>query len=333
MARLMRKPKVSRPSPSLPETTPEVSSGLVLNRLPLGGLEVTALGIIEDASQTSSVFVGDSFRSKPSSAAITGTAPFMSSFGGESSSSQVFPVSSSRTPASKEFGFPPSQTPDLGFSADHAPSSKPVFKFTPLGTLQIPKPCSAPPFLVGAAALGEKLCSPHPVVVSKPFQCYYRRAKKIRKGQSVKGNDVLLSDSLEVAKMSVDYADKRVTVTEPPAEKVAKPSAMKKTETPVNQGPFRKGFLNLPPIISAPLTSLQEVNNGGVVGPSSPPSGCLNGFSRSRNWPVSFDHNGEIVVWEEEEDDYWDRLPLDWVMDGNFGEEAMTIRDAIEEEF
>jgi hypothetical protein len=70
-----------------------------------------------------------------------------------------------------------------------------------------------------------------------------------------------------------------------------------------------------------------------VVGPSSPSSGCLNGFSQSRNWPVGFDHNAEIVVWEEEEDGYWDGLPLDWAMDGDFGEEAMAIRDAMEEEF
>jgi hypothetical protein len=52
-----------------------------------------------------------------------------------------------------------------------------------------------------------------------------------------------------------------------------------------------------------------------MVGPSSPPRGCLspffpysaegNGFSQSRNWLVGFDHNGEIVVWEEDED-YWD---------------------------
>jgi len=38
------------------------------------------------------------------------------------------------------------------------------------------------------------------------------------------------------------------------------------------------------------------------------------------------------VVWEEE-DDYWDGLPLDWAMDGDFGEEAMAIRDAMKEEF
>lgn len=38
------------------------------------------------------------------------------------------------------------------------------------------------------------------------------------------------------------------------------------------------------------------------------------------------------MVWEEE-DDYWDGLPLDWAMDGDFGEEAMAIQDAMEEEF
>jgi hypothetical protein len=89
VARLMRKPKVSCPPPSLPKTTTEVSSGLVLNRLPPGGLEVTALGAKEGASLASSVFVGDSSRSEPLSAAVTGTE---SSSEGELSSSQVFPV-------------------------------------------------------------------------------------------------------------------------------------------------------------------------------------------------------------------------------------------------
>jgi hypothetical protein len=181
--------------------------------------------------------------------------------------------------------------------------------------------------------LEEKLRSPLPMVVSKPFQCYYRRSKKLREGQSVKWSDVLLFDSLEAAKMSVGYADKRIKVAEPLVKKVAKPPAMKKTETPVNEGLFMKGFLNLPPIVLVSPALLQEVNNGGVVGPSSPPSGCLNGFSQSRNCPVDFDHNREIVVWEEEEDDYWDGLPLDWAMNGDFGEEAIAIRDAMEEEF
>jgi hypothetical protein len=76
-----------------------------------------------------------------------------------------------------------------------------------------------------------------------------------------------------------------------------------------------------------------------VVGPSSSPRGCIipssiegNGFSQSRDWPVGFDHNGEIVVWEEDVD-FWDGLPLDWVVDGGFGKEALAIRDAMEEEF
>jgi hypothetical protein len=81
-------------------------------------------------------------------AAVTGTE---SSSGGELSSSHVFPMFSSRTPASKIFGFPPSPALDLGFPANLAPSG-PVFKFTPLETLQIPKTFSAPPSLAGAGA-------------------------------------------------------------------------------------------------------------------------------------------------------------------------------------
>jgi len=38
------------------------------------------------------------------------------------------------------------------------------------------------------------------------------------------------------------------------------------------------------------------------------------------------------VVWEEDED-YWDGLPLDWALDGSFEEEALVIRDAMEEDF
>jgi hypothetical protein len=91
---------------------------------------------------------------------------------------------------------------------------------------------------------------------------------------------------------------------------------------------------------SVPPVLPRVVKDVGVVRPSSPPSGCIspcsvegNGFSQSRNWPVGFDHNGEIVVWEEEEDDYWDGLPLDWALEGAFGEEALAIRDAMGEDF
>jgi hypothetical protein len=117
------------------------------------------LGATEDGSPASSVFVGDSFRLEPSLVAVIGTDPFLSSSGGESSSSQVFPVYSSRTPASKVFGFPPSPASDLGFSADPIPSAL-VFKFTPLETLQIPKPYSTPPSLWSSCFGREAAFSP-----------------------------------------------------------------------------------------------------------------------------------------------------------------------------
>jgi hypothetical protein len=157
VARLMGKYKVSCPPPSLLETTPEVSSRLVLNRLPPGGLEVTSLGATEGVNPASSTFVGHSFRSEPSSAAVTGMESFPK---GESSRSQVFPVFSSRTPASKAFSFPSLPTPDLGFPADPAPSSGPVFKFTPFGMLQIPKIYYAPPSLWSSCFGREAAFSP-----------------------------------------------------------------------------------------------------------------------------------------------------------------------------
>jgi len=303
VARFMRKPNVSGPPPTSPVTTTEVSSGLVLNRIPNGGSEDTALGAKKGASPGSTGFVGVSPRPEPPSVAddgfISGTE---SPSGGESSRSQVIPAVSSWNPASHLFGFPPSPAPDLGFPAATTVS----FNFTPLGKLQIPKSLPVTPSIAGADILGEKLRSPLPMAVSLPFQCYYRRAKKLREKHSVKWTDELISDSLEAVKMSVGYVDKSVTGAEPPAEKATKPRATKKSVTQVNQGFFRKGFLNLPPI-PVPSVELQEVNKG--------------------------DHNGEIVVWEEEEDDYWDGLPLDWAMDGDIGEGALAVREAMEEEF
>jgi len=105
----------------------------------------------------------------------------------------------------------------------------------------------------------------------------------------------------------------------------------------VKQG-LRKGFLNPHPKVPINPTSPQKVTEVGMVGPSSPQRGCLtpystegNSLSLSRNWPVGFDHNGEIVAWEE--DDEFDGLPLDWALDGAFEEEALAIRDVMEEEF
>jgi hypothetical protein len=196
---------------------------------------------------------------------------------------------------------------------------------------------AAAPSLLGASKLGVKIRSSPPLLLFKPFQHYIRRAREFRVGRLVKWNDGLLSDSLEASKLSASLVVNKVLMVEPPAIKVVK--------SPVKQGMLRKGFLNPRPIVSGPSASPREVIDVGVVGPSSPPSGCIipfsvegNGFSQSKNWPIGFDHNGEIVVWEEE-DEFWDGLPLDWALDedfalaGDFGEEAMAIRDAMEEEF
>jgi len=159
-------------------------------------------------------------------------------------------------------------------------------------------------------------------VVSKPFQCYYKRAKVLREGQSVKWNEELFFDSLEAAKMTIGCFVKKVTATEPPVKKAAEPL--------VKQG-LRRGFLNSRPKVPINPTSPQKVTGVGMVGPSSPTRGCLtlysskgNGFSLSHNWPVGFYHNGYIVVWED--DEFWDGLPLDWALDGAFEEEALAIR-------
>jgi hypothetical protein len=58
VSQLMRKPKVSHPSPSLSETTPEVSFGLVLYWLPPGGLEATVLGATKARVQLRRVLLG-----------------------------------------------------------------------------------------------------------------------------------------------------------------------------------------------------------------------------------------------------------------------------------
>jgi hypothetical protein len=86
-------------------------------------------------------------------------------------------------------------------------------------------------------------------------------------------------------------------------------------------------------------SSPRKIVDGGIVRHSSPPRGCSSsspvegkGFSQSRNWPIGFSLNREIVVWEDDVD-FWDVLPLDWVSEGAFGEEALAIRDAMEEEF
>jgi hypothetical protein len=156
--------------------------------------------------------------------------------------------------------------------------------------------------------LGEKIrCSLPVLQPSKPFQRYYRKARELRVGHSVKWNDVLLADSLVALKTPVCKG----TVAAPLGKKYA--GSAKKSS-------LRKGFLNPPP---------REVKDIGVEGLSSPPSCHIfpppvegNSFSQSQNWLVGFDQNGKIVVWEKD----------DWVMDGFHDEEFLAILDALEEE-
>jgi len=141
---------------------------------------------------------------------------------------------------------------------------------------------SLPNFLVGAgvglapipspsgeAVLGEKIrCSLPVLQPSKPFQRYYRKARELRVGHSVKWNDVLLADSLVALKTPVCKG----TVAAPLGKKYA--GSAKKSS-------LRKGFLNPPP---------REVKDIGVEGLSSPPSCHIfpppvegNSFSQSQN--------------------------------------------------
>jgi hypothetical protein len=192
--------------------------------------------------------------------------------------------------------------------------SAPLFVFPPLPTAEMPSPATlaAPPALSGllcgeelsvssfhslsgASELGKKLRSSPPLLQSRSFKQYYRRAREIKVRQTVVWNDGLLSDSLIASKLSAEPVLFKETVGEFHAKK--------KAQTPAKQGLFRKGFLNLPPIVSVPPILPREVKDVGVVGPSSPPSGGIfpfsvegNGFSQSQSWPVGFDHNGEIVV-------------------------------------
>jgi len=304
LGRFLPNSKTARPTRIIPEMSPESASRELMGLHFIGGgstrrsrTDPVGVGLV------SPVPLGCSLRQMPSSSTAIGMAPFLSSPGGGSSGLHVIPVPSSHFPASTVFGFPPSPALDPDFPAVPTHSTAVVFKFIPLRPLQIPQPGFAPSSIAGAAGLGEKLRSSHPVVVSKPFQCYYQRAKKLREGHSVKLNDELFLNSLEAMKMSAGCAVKKVTVAEPPVNQV--------TEPPVKQG-LRRRFLNPRPMVPVIFTSPQKVIEVEMVGSSSPPRGCLspfspysaerNGFSQSRNWLVGFDHNGEIVVWEEDED-------------------------------
>jgi hypothetical protein len=144
----------------------------------------------------------------------------------------------------------------------------------------------------------------------------------------VKWNEGLLADSLAASKTPICFAKKEVAAVPP----------LKNYVGSVKKGFLRKGFLNPRPAAIAPTTS-HEAKDVGMIGLHSPPGGHIipsfvegNGFSQSQDWPVRYDLNGELVVWEKD-GDFWAGLPLDWSLDGVQGEESLAILDAMEDEF
>jgi hypothetical protein len=231
LARLLLKPEAHMatepgtlpfPTPSRQEPSPSVvpgalsvgssSSGFSLVRPPPRGLEAVSSGKSIAVLGASFAFSVPSLRPETSSPAVLGAFPFRSSSsGGGSSSLKVDP---SRVTASKPLG----------------------------ASLAISQLTASPSS--GATELGEKLRS-SPLVVSKPFQSYIRKARVLKEGVSLKWNDVLLSDSLKASKMVADLAVNKASVAEPLAKKVVEP--------PVKKDFLRKGFLN--PRLDLPTTS------------------------------------------------------------------------------
>jgi hypothetical protein len=142
--------------------------------------------------------------------------------------------------------------------------SVPPFVFPPLPTAELPSPTalaaspastgllcgadlsvSSVPSLSGAFELGKKIrSSPSPLLHSRPFQRYFRRAKELRVGHSVLWSDGFLSDYLEALKLSVEP----VLFKDTGAEFHAK----KKTEFLAKKVLFRKGYLIFPRLFLSP---------------------------------------------------------------------------------
>jgi len=134
------------------------------------------------------------------------------------------------------------------------------------------------PSLSRVAKLGEKIRSSLPTIQpTKPFHSYYRKARDLREGHSVKWNEGLLADSLAASKTPICSAKKEVAAV--PLVKNSAGSAKK--------GFLRKGFLNPRPAAIA-LTASHEAKDVGMIGLHSPPGCCIipssvegNGFSQS----------------------------------------------------
>jgi hypothetical protein len=97
--------------------------------------------------------------------------------------------------------------------------------------------------------LGEKIRSSLPAVQStKPFQSYYRKARDLREGHSMKWNEGLLANSLTASKTPIYSAKKEVAAMPP----------LKNFVGSAKKGFLRKGFLNPRPAAIAPTLSEVE---------------------------------------------------------------------------
>jgi hypothetical protein len=221
--------------------------------------------------------------------------------GGESSCNLKLASATSSMKSTSLFVFPPLPIPKLPPPVTLIAHLAPTRLFVSSGfsgsSCGTETPAFAPPPLLRAFKLGEKIHSSIPVLINpKPFRYYYQRARALRAGHSVKWNDGLLSDSLEASKTTDGFVIEN-TIVELPLKKVA--------ELPVKDL-LRKGFLN-----SRQSNSSREVGNG---------------FSQTQASPVVFYHNGEIDVWEKATE-FWERLTVEWEMYGGHDEEFMAIVD------
>jgi len=99
------------------------------------------------------------------------------------------------------------------------------------------------------------------------------------------------------------------------------------------KGILRKGFINLRPVVLAPSTSLSLPSE---LAPSSTSEdkevGVVRDNGISPQWLVGFNPSGEVMVREQDEE-FWDGVPLDWEMDDGLDVESLAILDAITKDF
>jgi hypothetical protein len=120
----------------------------------------------------------------------------------------------------KHFFFPPLLVPEVspatirsstgsGFFGSSTPTSS---SFVGVGA-ELAHPFFPSPSPI---VLGEKIRSSLPMLQnSKPYQCYYRKARVLRGGHSMRWNEVLLAESLAASKSPASFSKKESVVAPP----------------------------------------------------------------------------------------------------------------------